>query len=337
MKEALLYDKLDSGEVDCRLCRHRCKIKEGKKGLCSVRQNKEGILYTLVYDKVVSANLDPIEKKPLFHFAPGTRSFSIATVGCNFFCSFCQNYSISQMPRDKGRIVGEDYHPADIVAMAMESDCRSISYTYTEPTIYYELARDTMVEAQKKGLLNVFVTNGYMTRDMLDDCKGLMDAANVDLKAFNDRFYSQYCKAKRAGVMDSLVYMKQLGIWLEVTTLLIPSLNDKPEEIKDMAEFIRDELGPETPWHVSRFYPQYKEQTLPPTDVQELRNVRRIGLEAGLHYVYIGNVPHDPGEKTYCPGCASVLIDRVGYSIGKYALKDGMCPKCGFRLDGVAL
>jgi pyruvate formate lyase activating enzyme len=337
MKEALLYEKLDSNEVLCHLCRHGCKIKDGAKGLCAVRYNQEGTLYTLVYDKVISTNVDPIEKKPLFHFAPGTKSFSIATVGCNFFCSFCQNYSISQMPRDKGRIVGEDYDPSEIVAMAMAHDCRSISYTYTEPTIYYELAKDTMAQAHKQGLLNVFVTNGYMTREMLDDCKGLIDAANVDLKAFNDHFYVKYCKAKRPGVMDSLVYIKQLGIWLEVTTLLIPTLNDDPTEIRDMARFIRQELGPDTPWHVSRFYPQYKEQSLPPTDVEALREVRRIGLEEGLHYVYTGNVPWDAGEKTYCPSCSAVLIDRVGYSIGKYAIKDGSCPKCGFRIEGVDL
>lgn len=337
MKEALLYEKLGSSEVLCHLCRHGCKIKDGAKGLCAVRLNKDGMLYTLVYDKVISTNVDPIEKKPLFHFAPGTKSFSIATVGCNFFCSFCQNYSISQMPRDQGRIVGEDYDPSEIVAMAMAHDCRSIAYTYTEPTIYYELARDTMVQAHRQGLLNVFVTNGYMTREMLDDSRGLIDAANVDLKAFNDRFYVRYCKAKRPGVMDSLVYMKQLGIWLEVTTLLIPTLNDDPNEIRDMAKFIKQELGPDTPWHVSRFYPQYKEQSLPPTDVEELRKVRQIGLEEGLHYVYTGNVPLDAGEKTYCPSCSHLLIDRVGYTIGKYAIKDGCCPNCGFRIEGVDL
>ncbi|MGO9567551.1 MAG: AmmeMemoRadiSam system radical SAM enzyme [Desulfomonilaceae bacterium] len=337
MKEALLYDRLKDGVVKCRLCRHGCKIDEGKKGICGVRQNKEGTLYTLVYDKVVSTNVDPIEKKPLFHFWPGSKSFSIATVGCNFFCTFCQNYSISQMPRDRGRIIGEAYSPADIVAMAVASGCRSISYTYTEPTIYYELARETMVEARKSGILNVFVTNGYMTRDMLDDSKGLIDAANVDLKAFNDRFYLHYCRARREGVIDTLRYMKELGIWLEVTTLLIPTLNDDPTEVLELARFIRTDLGAETPWHVSRYYPQYKEQELPPTDVEALRRVRQVGLDEGLHYVYTGNVPGDSGEKTYCPGCSLVLIDREGYRIQKYALKDGLCPKCGYRLEGVEL
>jgi len=337
MKEAVLYDKLESGKVKCYLCRHGCLIKDGNRGICSVRVNEGGKLYTLVYDKVVSANVDPIEKKPLFHFAPGSKSFSIATVGCNFQCSFCQNYSISQMPRDRGRIAGESYSPEEIASLALSNGCRSISYTYTEPTIYYELARETMVQARKLNLLNVFVTNGYMTREMLDDCKVLLDAANVDLKAFNDRFYTHYCKARRDGVMDSLRYMKELGIWVEVTTLLIPTLNDDLHEIRDMARFIRTELGAETPWHVSRFYPQYKEMSLPPTAVEALTAVRQIGLDEGLQYVYTGNVPGDTGEKTFCPGCSEVLIDRLGYRIGKYAIKDGLCPKCGHRIAGMEL
>ncbi len=335
MKEALLYDRPDSGSVRCRLCRHTCRIEDGKKGICRVRENKGGILYTLVYDKVVSTNVDPIEKKPLFHFAPGTKSFSIATVGCNFRCSFCQNYSISQMPRDEGRIAGQDRSPAQLASAAKRYGCRSIAYTYTEPTIYYELARDTMVQARELGLLNVFVTNGYMSRDMLDDSRGLIDAANVDLKAFNDHFYAHYCRARRKGVLDTLRYMKQLGIWVEVTTLLIQGLNDDPAEVRELARFISTEMGRETPWHISRFYPQYKEMALPATEVAALRKARDIGLAEGLHYVYTGNVPGDVGEKTFCPACAALLIDRVGYTIGAYAVREGRCPQCGQRLDGV--
>jgi len=337
MKEAMLYDKLESGRVRCYLCRHGCKIDEGKRGICGVRQNMGGTLYTMVYDKVVSTAVDPIEKKPLFHVAPGSKSFSIATVGCNFRCSFCQNYSISQLPRDSGQIVGETFSPQEIVNMAVRRGCRSIAYTYTEPTIFYELARETMVEAHGHGLLNVFVTNGYMTREMLDDAIGLLDTANVDLKAFNDRFYTRYCKAKREGVLDSLRYMKQLGIWLEVTTLLIPTLNDNMDEIREMARFIRDELGKETPWHVSRFYPQYQELELPPTEVEAIRRVRQIGLDEGLEYVYSGNVPYDSGEKTYCPACSHVLIDRVGYHIAGSAIKDGNCSQCGHRVHGIEM
>jgi pyruvate formate lyase activating enzyme len=337
MKEAVLYDKLESGKVKCYLCRHGCLINDGNRGICAVRVNEGGKLYTLVYDKVVSTNVDPIEKKPIFHLSPGSKSFSIATVGCNFQCSFCQNYSISQMPRDRGRIAGEHYSPEEIAGLALSNGCRSISYTYTEPTIYYELARETMLQARKLNLLNVFVTNGYMTREMLDDCKGLLDAANVDLKAFNDRFYTHYCKARRDGVMDSLVYMNELGIWVEVTTLLIPTLNDDLQEVRDMARFIRTELGAETPWHVSRFYPQYKELSLPPTAVEALRAVRQIGLDEGLQYVYTGNVPGNTGEKTFCPGCSEVLIDRVGYRIEKYSIKDGLCPACGHQIAGIEL
>jgi pyruvate formate lyase activating enzyme len=337
MKEALLYEKLEPEKVKCYLCRHGCVIKDGKRGLCGVRENREGTLFTLVYDRVVSTNVDPIEKKPIFHLAPGSRSFSIATVGCNFFCSFCQNYSISQMPRDRGRIEGDHYTPEDIVRLAIGSGCQSISFTYTEPTIFYELAKETMVQAHRFGLLNVFVTNGYMTREMLDDCRGLLDAANVDLKAFNDEFYTQYCKAKREGVMDSLRYMKELGIWLEITTLLIPTLNDNLDEVREMARFIRRELGEETPWHVSRFYPQYKELSLPPTAVEDVRKARQIGLDEGLHYVYTGNIPGDGGEKTTCPVCSKLLIDRMGYRIGSYSVESGRCPGCGHRIPGIKL
>lgn len=337
MKEASLYEPLKESRVHCHLCRHQCKIDEGNWGICGVRLNREGKLYTLVYDKVISTNVDPIEKKPLFHFVPGTSSYSIATPGCNFRCSFCQNYSISQMPNDQNQIAGRSIPPADLAEMAVRHQCRSISYTYTEPTIYYELARDTMVEAKKRGLLNVFVTNGYMTREMLDDAKGLIDAANVDLKAFNDKFYLHYCKARREGVMDTLVYMKELGIWLEVTTLLIPTLNDDLTEIREMARFIRENLGAATPWHISRFYPQYKEQDLPPTEVSALSRAREIGLEEGLLYVYSGNVPGDPGEKTYCPRCSHLLIDRVGYSKRAYAIKEGRCPSCDYVVEGVEM
>ena len=337
MKEALLYDRLDTGAVKCRLCRHGCTIEDQKTGICCVRKNEGGTLYTLVYDKVISANVDPIEKKPIYHVAPGSKSFSMATVGCNFQCSFCQNYSISQMPRDNGVIRGDAITPQRLSDSADKSNCRTIAYTYTEPTIYYELAKETMIEAKSLGLLNVFVTNGYMSRDMLDDCKGLLDAANVDLKAFNDRFYTRYCKARLDGVLDTLKYMKQLGIWMEVTTLLIPTLNDDPDELKKLAQFIHTELGPETPWHVSRFHPDYKDTNLPPTEVRFVQKVRQIGLDAGLYYVYTGNVPWDPGEKTNCPGCSYLLVDRQGYMIGENRIKDGLCPKCGYKVEGLDL
>ncbi len=337
MMEAALYTKLDHGVVKCRLCRHSCMIQTGKRGLCGVRENQAGVLYSLAYDKIISTNVDPIEKKPLFHFAPGTKSFSIATMGCNFRCPFCQNYSISQPPHQNGEILGQNIAPRELAEMAVSSGCESIAYTYTEPTVYYELARDTMIQARKMGLLNCFVTNGYMSRDMLDDSRGLIDAANVDLKAFNDEFYKKYCNGRLDGVLDSLRYLREIGVWLEVTTLLIPGLNDDLTEIRELARFIKSELGPHTPWHVSRFFPRYRETGIPPTDAMFLRKVRQIGLDHGLYYVYTGNIPWDPGEKTYCPGCSYTLIERSGYTIVKNAIKDGQCPKCKYKVEGVEL
>ena len=299
--------------------------------------NRGGTLYTLVYDKVIAANVDPIEKKPLFHVCPGSKSFSVATVGCNFRCSFCQNFAISQMPREENRIIGDSLSPAQIVAVAIQNGCRSIAYTYTEPTIFYELARDTRGEAKKAGLLNVFVTNGYMTRAMLDDSKGILDAANVDLKAFNDRFYAHYVKARRKGVLDTPRYIKELGIWLEVTTLLIPTLNDDPLEIRETARFIRNELGAETPWHVTRFFPDYKELEIPPTDAKILDGVRHVGLDEGLSYVYTGNVPSREGETTYCPVCSHLLIERRASGMLRNEIDNGLCPQCGYRVEGVEM
>lgn len=337
MKEALLYDRSEGGAIRCRLCRHGCRIAEGKTGICRVRLNRAGTLYSLVYDKVVSVNVDPIEKKPLFHVAPGSRSFSIATAGCNFRCDYCQNHAISQMPRDQGTLMGDAISPEEIAAAAARHKCRTIAYTYTEPTIFYELARDTMEAAHSHGVMNVFVTNGYMTRDALDDAKGLLDAANVDLKAFSDRFYLKRCKARLKGVLDSLAYMKQLGIWVEVTTLLIPGLNDDPAELRALARFLRSDLGPETPWHVSRFYPNYKTRDIPPTEAAFLRTVRQMGLDEGLSYVYTGNISWEMGEQTQCPVCSHLLIRRAGYTIVSNCISEGRCPKCGHKVEGLEL
>lgn len=337
MKEAMLYEKLESDNVKCGLCRHGCVIKPQAKGICAVRINEDGVLYSMVYDKVISSNADPIEKKPLFHVAPGTSSYSIATPGCNFKCSFCQNYSISQMPRDRGVVLGEAIAPRQIAETANNSGCRSIAYTYTEPTIYYELARDTMECAKDLGLLNVFVSNGYMTREALDDCRGLLDAANIDLKSFREEFYKTYCGGRLYGVLDSLKYMKELGIFIEVTTLLIPDLNESEQEIRELARFIKNELGADTPWHVSRFHPQYRELGRFPTSVETVKFARKIGLEEGLNYVYTGNLPGDEGEKTYCPGCSTVIIDRVGYRIREKNLKNGQCHSCGHQVAGVEM
>lgn len=332
MKEALLYEKRPESKVECHLCNHRCVIGEGKSGICQVRVNRDGTLYTLVYGRVVAENVDPIEKKPLFHVQPGSRSYSIATCGCNFSCLHCQNHDISQMPRESSRIIGRELPPGAAVKRAVESGCQSISYTYTEPTIFFEYALDVARIAHERGLLNVFVTNGYMTEEALEAFHPLLDAANVDLKAATDDFYKRICGGRIEPVKASLRKMRELGVWVEVTTLLIPGLNDDTEGLQEIARFILS-LGPEVPWHVSAFHPTYRLTDRPPTPVQALRTAREIGLQEGLRYVYSGNVPGDEGETTYCPGCGGLLIQRFGFRILESRLRDGRCPDCAAALD----
>lgn len=334
MKEALLYDRLDGDQVRCNLCHHRCTITESHTGKCGVRRNEGGALYSLVYGKSISRNVDPIEKKPLFHLYPGSDAFSIATVGCNFRCLHCQNADISQLPREKHRIAGSDLTPEQVVALAKQHDCRSIAYTYTEPTVFFEYAYETARLAAGEGIKNVFVTNGYMTREALEIIHPYLDAANVDLKAFTEDFYHRVCGARLAPVLDSLRFMKQLGIWVEVTTLIIPSLNDSDEELREIARFILS-LGAETPWHVTAFYPTYRLTDQPRTPVASLRRARVIGLETGLRYVYSGNVPGEEGENTYCFHCGKLLIRRLGYRIGEIRIEESRCAYCGTEIDGI--
>ena len=332
--EALLYEKEAGNRVRCGLCAHRCRIDPGRRGVCGVRENREGFLYSLVYGPILTENVDPIEKKPLFHVLPGSQSFSIAAAGCNFRCSFCQNHEISQMPREKGRIVGRERTPAQIVEMALQSGSKSIAYTYTEPTIYFEFAYDTAGFAREKGLKNVFVTNGFMTPGMLMLIAPRLDAANVDLKAFRDDFYQKQCGARLQPVIDSLRKMKELGIWVEVTTLLIPGLNDGEVELRELAAFIVS-LGAETPWHISRFYPQYRMTEQPSTPAGSIHRAGEIGRSAGLKYVYSGNIPGDAGENTHCARCGRLLIGRYGFSIERLDLKGSACPHCGTTLEGI--
>jgi pyruvate formate lyase activating enzyme len=334
MREALFYTKEDQGGVTCGLCRFRCTIHEGKRGICGVRENRGGVLYSLVYGKAVAEHVDPVEKKPLFHFLPGSRSYSVATVGCNFRCFHCQNYSISQ-PSREGAVPGGQLMPGEIVARAQASGCRSISYTYTEPTVFFEYAYDTAVLAHRAGIRNIFVTNGYITTEALSFIRPFLDAANVDLKGFSDRFYREIVGAELLGVLDCIRDYKRLGIWIELTTLIIPGLNDSDEELSAIARFIADEVGVETPWHVSRFHPTYRLTDRPATPVSTLRRARQIGVAAGLRYVYEGNVPGEGGENTYCPGCREPLITRYGFAIEESAVINGKCPECGHVLDGV--
>jgi pyruvate formate lyase activating enzyme len=336
MREARLYKTAQGARAECLLCSHRCNIADGKFGICGVRENIGGTLYTHVYGKLIAAHIDPIEKKPLFNFLPGSRSYSIAAPGCNFRCLHCQNSDISQMPRDKKRIIGEDTDPSEVASRAQESACESISYTYTEPTIFFEYAMDTAALAREKGLKNVFVTNGFMTKECLDEAKGLVDAANVDIKGFTESFYKKVCGARLAPVLENIEYMRALGIWVEITTLVIPGYNDSDDELKNIAKWIF-KTDKAMPWHISAFHPAYKLTDAPPTPAKTLERASAIGLSAGLKYVYTGNIAGLSSESTYCPGCKKLLIERYVFTIKKNVVKDSKCPYCSVVIDGVWL
>ena len=336
MKEAMLYEKLGDGRVRCNLCAHRCVISPGHRGICAVRENRDGTLYSLVYGKAISLAVDPIEKKPLFHFLPGSRAYSIATVGCNFTCLNCQNYTISQYPREhNGQVIGEEITPAEIVTDAVERGCQTIAYTYTEPTIFFEYAYDTARLAHEKGLRNVFVSNGYMTEEAAEKIIPYLDGINIDLKGISDEFYRKIAGGTLRPVLRSIERFHRAGVWVEVTTLIIPGMNDSDDDLRWIAEAIYG-ISPTIPWHISRFYPAYRLRDVPPTPVATLRRAREIGREVGLRYVYMGNVPGE-GESTYCPHCGAKLIKRIGFAVVENRLQDGHCPKCGAPIDGVFL
>ena len=317
-KEAMLYERLEDGRVRCFLCAHECKIADSKAGVCGVRENVEGTLYTLVYARTIAANVDPIEKKPLYHFLPGSTSFSIATIGCNFRCGFCQNWQISQVQRDEDvTLAGRELMPEDVVKRAEESGCLSISYTYTEPTIFFEYAYDCARLAKESGLYNVFVTNGFMTSEALDTIRPYLDAANVDLKSFSEDYYKRNCKARLQPVLDSIAYMKRIGIWVEVTTLVVPGENDSDEELTQIARFIAG-LDRDIPWHISRFRPDYEFGDRDATPIETLRGAKEIGEAEGLRYVYLGNV-----------------LKRAYMGVEKSRVRDGGCPSCGAPIAGV--
>lgn len=338
LKEAVLWQPADGHQVHCQLCRWQCVIADGKLGRCHVRKNIGGTLYSLVYDKLCAANADPIEKKPLFHFQPGSRSFSIATPGCNFQCVFCQNWQISQMPVLQNDLEGSEYSPESIIEAAVQSRCRSIAYTYTEPTIFMELCAETGRLAKQKGLTNVFVSNGFMSREAIDFAKPWLNAINIDLKAFTEDYYRDLCKAKLEPVLDTIRYVaRQTDIWMEITTLVVPGKNDSDDELKAIAEFIAKEASVDVPWHVSRFYPQYKLTDNAPTGEKELLRAYEIGREAGLRYVYVGNLPGARAESTFCYSCGAMLIERCGYEIIQNVIDDYRCPTCGAEIAGVGL
>jgi len=338
LKEAVLYEPLDDKRVRCGLCSWRCLINDGNLGHCGVRQNIGGKLYSLNYYKLCSANPDPIEKKPLFHFLPGSKAFSIAAPGCNFQCDFCQNWQISQMAIDGNQIDGQSMAPAKIVDFAIKAGCKSIAYTYTEPTIFMELAADCGKIAKQKGLANVFVSNGYMTREAIDFASDWLDGINVDLKSFSEDYYKNLCKAKLKPVLETIDYIaRHTKIWMEVTTLIVPGQNDSDAELKQITDFLVNTCGPDIPWHISRFYPQYKYSDSPPTPSATLQRAYDIAKTAGLKYVYIGNLRTMKGEDTYCPQCECLLIEREGFYVLKNRVKDGYCPGCGVKIAGFRL
>ncbi len=333
LKEAYLYGKKDT-KIDCFLCEHRCRIQPSDFGFCGVRENRDGKLVTHVYGNPIAANVDPIEKKPLYHFLPGTQSYSVATIGCNFRCAFCQNWQISQANKKDGPFFSErELLPEEIVKNAKKNGCRSISYTYTEPTIFFEYAYDTAELAKKENMLNVFVTNGYMTPEALEKIKPYLDACNVDLKSFRDDFYRSVCKARLKPVLDSIRLMREMEIWVEVTTLVVPEQNDSVEELEKIARFLV-EVDPDIPWHLSRFHPDYEFQNVGPTSIEVLTKAAELGKEAGLNYIYIGNVLSESMD-TACPKCGNTVLSRSGFTLRQSRLEQGACSFCGNPIAGV--
>ena len=332
LKEALYYQKLDGKKVQCLLCPRRCIIANNKRGFCRVRENRDGILYTLVYARPVALHIDPIEKKPLYHVFPGTPSYSIATAGCNLKCKFCQNWQISQAYPEE--IPVEKVMPSDIVHSAEKRNCPTIAYTYTEPTIFYEYMLDTAKLAHQKGIYNVMHSAGFINEEPLRRLCKYIDAANIDLKG-SDKFYQEFCLGNREDVLRSLKILREEGVWLEITYLMIPTLNDDKEYIRKTSAWINKNLGPDTPLHISRFWPTYKMKNLSPTPVEKLKEARDIAMAQGLNYVYIGNAKETGGENTFCPHCKKAVIERIGYNILAYNIEDGRCKFCKEKIAGI--
>lgn len=334
MQPARYWEKLAGTKVLCRLCPHGCHIADGSTGLCGVRANQAGALISLNYGRLAAAAVDPIEKKPLFHFMPGTQAYSVAAVGCNLSCQFCQNFEISQYPRLTGRIAGDICPPEETVRQALSSASRTIAYTYTEPTVFMEYVLDTAQLARAQGLRNILVTNGFTAAEVIrDEFPGLIDAANVDLKAFNERFYRELCGARLKPVLEAIEAYLAAGVWIEVTTLLIPGENDSDEELGQIARYLKG-LDARIPWHISRYYPRYNYHKAPPTDAAALERARNIGLAEGLEFVYIGNVVGQVGENTICPACGRDVIARKGFSIVAMNMHGSLCGHCGHPVAG---
>jgi len=331
--EARQYKKLDELKVECTLCPRACIVADMERGYCGVRENRGGTYYTLVHGRACDAIPDPIEKKPLFHFLPGTKAFSIATAGCNIECLFCQNWQTSQFRPEQVRTIR--ITPEQCAALAVRSRCASIAYTYTEPTVFFEYMYDCAVEGRKQGVRSVMISNGYIQRDPMIELCSVLDGVKIDLKAFTDKFYRESCHGELKPVLDTLVLLKEKKMWFELVVLVIPTLNDSRTEFESMCKWIVKELGPDVPIHFTRFRPSYKLRNLPPTPVKTLEMARSIAMDAGIHFAYAGNVPRHPGENTYCPKCKTILIQRTGYIIRKMNVTAGKCPSCATSIPGV--
>ena len=338
MKEAMFFKQEDKNKtVRCHLCPHRCRIRDGKVGICMVRKNENGKLYSLVYGKLIAEHRDPIEKKPIFHYFPGSYSYSIATIGCNFNCEFCQNHDISQYLRDGGSsLPGHLSTPEKVVAAAVNTGCGSISYTYTEPTIFFEFAYDTARKAKEKNIGNVFVSNGYISAEAIETIAPFLDAINIDLKNFNDETYKKINGGRLQPVLDAIVEYREKNVWVEVTTLIVPGMNDSDEEIRAIARFLA-KTDPDIPWHVSRFYPNYKMHDRSVTPLEKIKKALEIGKDEGLNFIYSGNVPSWDSENTLCPGCGKILIERFGFQSAESFIKENKCPFCKRIIPGVGL
>ncbi|KPJ62639.1 MAG: radical SAM protein, partial [Planctomycetes bacterium DG_23] len=319
--------------VECTLCPRACTIADMERGYCGVRENQGGTYYTLVYGRACAAHIDPIEKKPLFHYLPGTPAYSIATAGCNIECRFCQNWEISQFRPEQVRSI--DLPPKQVVSLAKRHGCKTIAYTYTEPVVFYEYMYDTAIQGNKVGIGSVIISNGYIKKEPMKDLCQHLSAVKIDLKAFTEKFYHDTCSGHLKPVLECLELLAGLDIWYEIVVLIVPTLNDSEKEIKDMCKWVKANLGPDVPMHFSRFYPTYKIKNLPPTPPKTLERARQIARSEGINYVYVGNVPGNPGESTHCPHCDELLIHRIGYRIRKNSIKDSKCPNCGQFIPGV--
>ena len=333
VKEARFYDKQAYRKIKCKLCPRGCAIDDRERGYCGVRENRGGTYYTLVHSRVVTAHIDPIEKKPLFHFLPGTVAFSLATAGCNVNCKMCQNWDISQVRPEQVR---SNYAPPERVAvLAQQNSCPTIAYTYSEPVVFYEYVADTAEAAHRLGVKSVVVTGGYIQQEPLEKLCRQVDAIKVDLKGYSEKFYKEVVNGELKPVLDGLVTIRKHGVWNEIVYLVIPTLNDSETEFQGLAKWVKSELGPDVPVHFTRFHPEYLLKNLPPTPVETLERAKAVADAEGLHYVYIGNVPGHPAENTYCPKCRKIVVERTGYTVGTVHIHNNKCQYCQQPIPGV--